>query len=403
MSYTGGYDTRYDTLTQGQLNALFSTAQWSGLSFEERLDACQEVANRYAAEHDVEPCLITHHPMEGSAYGEQFGNTIRLNTYLVRDGQFCTHYTDQNGNLCQARINAQAPSWNTLDTVYHEGTHGIQTQLGQIPGTYITPNMDWDLYRIQGIEKEAYAAGQSRTLQALADYEQATGKFDPARLDYFASARNDSFQSALSDAARHYNDPNIEQTLATVIQDRENNVVRSNASESYQAIYDLCDHYGIHASVDLSHFPEAVSALSAGTNPEAHAAAPPEEEADTQETQESITTPEEAEERDNGASTFTEDGLTAETGETGTADLSVADGMETEGAMELSGGEADYDDGSGELGAAPSAGESTGIPQDDGLDDGKSDGKGAGAGASLGGAALGNDGASQGNDDDYTP
>ena len=49
MSYTGGYDTRYDTLTQGQLNALFSSAQWAGLSFEERLDACQEVANRYAA------------------------------------------------------------------------------------------------------------------------------------------------------------------------------------------------------------------------------------------------------------------------------------------------------------------------------------------------------------------
>ena len=46
MSYTGGYDTRYDTLTQGQLHALFSSAQWAGLSFEERLDACQEVANR---------------------------------------------------------------------------------------------------------------------------------------------------------------------------------------------------------------------------------------------------------------------------------------------------------------------------------------------------------------------
>ena len=98
MSYTGGYETRYDTLPQGQLNALFSSAQWAGLSFAERLDACQEVANRYAAEHDVEPCLITHHPMEGSAYGEQFGSTIRLNTYLVRDGQFCTHFTDENGN-----------------------------------------------------------------------------------------------------------------------------------------------------------------------------------------------------------------------------------------------------------------------------------------------------------------
>ena len=288
MSYTGGYDTRYDTLTQGQLNALFSSAQWAGLSFEERLDACQEVANRYAAEHDVEPCLITHHPMEGSAYGEQFGSTIRLNTYLVRDGQFCTHFTDENGNRVESRIDALAPSWNTLDTVYHEGTHGIQTQLGQIPGTYITPNMDWDLYRIQGIEKDAYAAGQSRTLQALSDYEQATGKFDPARLDYFTSARNDSFQTALSDAARHYNDPNIEQTLATVIQDREDNVVRSNTSASYQAIYDLCENYGIHSSVNLSNSPQVVTRRR--PTPEAPRPPPPPEAAETQ-------APEETEER----------------------------------------------------------------------------------------------------------
>lgn len=403
MSYTGGYDTRYDTLTQGQLHALFSSAQWSGLSFEERLDACQEVANRYAAEHDVEPCLITHHPMEGSAYGEQFGSTIRLNTYLVRDGQFCTHFFDENGNRVENRIDALAPSWNTLDTVYHEGTHGIQTQLGQIPGTYITPNMDWDLYRIQGIEKEAYAAGQSRTLQALSDYEQTTGKFDPARLDYFTSARNDSFQTALSDAARHYNDPNIEQTLATVIQDREDNVVRSNTSASYQAIYDLCENYGIHSSVDLSNSPEAVSALAAGTNPEAHAAAPPEttETQAHEETEETTAVPEETEEHDAETPSLTDDGLTTETEDA--TDLSTEDGMESDGAVELSGGEADYDDGGGEVDAAPSAGESTGIIQDDGLDDGKSDGKGAGTGLSLGGAALGDDGATQDNDDDYTP
>lgn len=399
MSYTGGYDTRYDTLTQEQLNALFSSAQWNGLSFAERLDACQEVANRYAAEHDVEPCLITHHPMEGSAYGEQFGSTIRLNTYLVRDGQFCTHFIDENGNRCEVRTNAMAPNWNTLDTVYHEGTHGIQTQLGQIPDTYITPNMDWDLYRIQGIEKEAYAAGQSRTLQALSNYEQSTGKFDAARTEYFASARNDSFQSALADAAQHYNDPNIEQTLATVIQDRENNVVRSNASESYQAIYALCDSYDIHAAVDLSNTPEAVSALAAGTNPEAHAAAPPELASDTEESQdgqEATAAPEETAE-----STGIEDGLTGEVGEPGTTDLSVADGMESEGAVEPSGGEADYDDGGEAFDAAPNAGEAVGVPQDDGLGDGR--GAGTGLGISLGGAAVGGDGASPGNDDDYTP
>ena len=93
--------------------------------------------------------------------------------------------------------------------------------------------------------------------------------------------------------------------------------------------------------------------------------------------------------------------MTTETEEA--TDLSTEDGMESDGAVELSGGEADYDDGGGEVDAAPSAGESSGTIQDDGLDDGKSDGKGAGTGLSLGGAALGDDGATQDNDDDYTP
>ena len=71
------------------------------------------MANRYAAEHDVEPCLITHHPMEGSAYGEQFGSTIRLNTYLIRDGQFCTHFFDENGKSAQLADHSM-PSNNPL-------------------------------------------------------------------------------------------------------------------------------------------------------------------------------------------------------------------------------------------------------------------------------------------------
>ena len=180
--------------------------------------------------------------------------------------------------------------------------------------------------------------------------------------------------------------------MATVIQDREDNVVRSNTSASYQAIYDLCENYGIHSSADLSNAPEAVSALAAGTNPEAHAAAPPEatETQASPETEEATAILEEI-----------DDGLTSEPGEA--ADLSTEDGMEPGGAVELSGGEADYDDGGGEVDAAPSAGESGGTIQDDGLDDGKSDGKGAGTGLSLGGAAPGNDGATQNNDDDYTP
>lgn len=244
--------TIYENYSQQQLTALFSSDNWQTMSFTERMQACQEVENRYAAENNVQPCTVTHEPMNGACYGWQSGNTICLNTYLVADGQFCTQYPDQNGNIQTVRTDALAPGWNTLDTVYHEGTHGIQEQTGRMPSTYISPEMDGDLYRIQGIEKEAYAVGQSKTLDALSSYEKNAGHLDASRNEYLASVRNDSFQSALSEAAHKYNDPHIEQTLQTVIHDRENSIIRENTTASYNAINNLCDTYGIHASVDIT-------------------------------------------------------------------------------------------------------------------------------------------------------
>lgn len=243
--------TGYESLSQNQLHALFSSETWSSLSFSERINACQEVENRYAAERNVAPCSITHQQMDGAAYGWQSGQTICLNTSLVRDGCFNVTYRDENGAIQTAQIPAMAPGWNTLDTVYHEGTHGAQEATGNMPSTYISPDMDGDLYRIQGVEKEAYAIGQSRTLNALNEVETNSGRYDSARIDYFASVKNDSFQAALQDAAKHYNDPNIESTLQSVINDRENGVVPVNPSESYQSINTLCDNYGIHSSVDV--------------------------------------------------------------------------------------------------------------------------------------------------------
>ncbi len=236
-------DTKYSGYSLNQLHALFSTEQWNSLSFSDRLSACQEVENRYAAENNVEPCTVTFQPMEGKRYGWQNGDRITLNSHLLSDGQFVTH-----GVQHEARVGVLAPGWNTLDTVYHEGTHGIQEKTGNMPDTYINPDMDQDLYRIQGIEKQAFAQGQLRTLEAMQTYEKESGKLDPDHDDYLASVRNDSFQSALADAAKHYNDPNIEKTVNDVIHDRDAGIVRENPSASYKAVNDLCDSYGIGAS-----------------------------------------------------------------------------------------------------------------------------------------------------------
>lgn len=263
------YNTNYESYSQSQLTALFSSDTWKSLSFSQRLNACQEVENRYAAENNVHPCTITYQPMNGACYGWQNGNTICLNSYLLQDGQFCTKFKNSYGNVQSIRTDVLAPGWNTLDTVFHEGTHGIQEQSGRMPSTYINPEMDDDLYRIQGIEKEAYANGQRRTLEALFNYEKEVGHMDSERDEYIASVKADSFQAALINASQNYNDPNIEQTLQTVINDRENGISRTNTSESYNAINNLCDDHGLHSAVDVSTISSTQTIQPNFENPEA--------------------------------------------------------------------------------------------------------------------------------------
>ena len=233
--------SHFDSLSKAELHALFSGPVWETLNFQNRLEACQEVENRYAAENGVPPCTVKAKHMQGATYGYQYKNTIALNRSLLQDGTFLTEFTDLNGRTQRVKTKTLAPGWNMLDTVYHEGTHGIQTALGRMPRTYITPGTDEDLYRIQEVEKEAFAVGQWKTLNALSDTEPYTGCQDPSRSEYLAYVKEDSFQKALDASVLHYNDPDIEQTLRDVIHDRDYGITRFQASDSYQAVNDLCD------------------------------------------------------------------------------------------------------------------------------------------------------------------
>ncbi|MCR4642140.1 MAG: hypothetical protein K5697_08945 [Lachnospiraceae bacterium] len=259
--------TGYEDLSQVQLHTLFSSGQWSFLSFEDRMNACQEVENRYAAENHVAPCTVVPRQMDGGTYGWQSGRIICLNESLVKDGCFSVTYTDENQLSQTSLVPVEAPNWNVLDTVYHEGTHGIQESLGMVPDTYVTCDTDRDLYRIQKIEKEAYAQGQNRTLQAIGEVERETGLSDPEKGNYVTYIRNDSFQSSLRDAELRYNDPDIENTLAQVIYDRDYGIIPKEPSESYQIINRLCDEQEkcLNAARDLGITTEADGLSPDGT------------------------------------------------------------------------------------------------------------------------------------------
>ena len=253
--------TGYENYSQNQLHALFSTEKWSQLSFENRIKACQEVENRYASEFGVTPCSVIVKQMDGAAYGWQKGNTICLNTFLIRDGLFRVEYQGSSGQSVQAEVSALAPGWNMLDTIYHEGTHGIQEAKGLTPTTYISPQTDRDFYRIQIIEKEAYAVGQSRTLDALLEWEHNTGKLDPSRQEYIDCVKNDSYRNAVYDAAQHYRDPYIEKTLNSVVENRDQNHIPESPSASYLAINTLCEGQVFYAAEPDNSFSEKLNSV----------------------------------------------------------------------------------------------------------------------------------------------
>ncbi len=250
--------TRYSDLSQSSLHALFTHEAWQKATPEERLDALQEVSDRFAQENGIQPCVITKEEMDGFTYGYQsnsYGtNFITINSHVIDEGKFVTNVYDNEGKLTETvEENVSAPGWNLLDTTYHETEHAIQRETGQMHDTYIGPGGtdengnqipgDYDLYRIGPEERDAFATGQGKTIAAIMLNEAETGKADPDKDDYMASVLADSYENALSNAKEHFGDENVQETLDMVIQDRDNGVVRENPSPCYQAISQICDDY----------------------------------------------------------------------------------------------------------------------------------------------------------------
>ncbi len=233
--------TGFENYSRVELHSLFSSRNWENLPFHQRLRACQEVENRYAIENETSPCLVTYKQMEGPTCGVQINGTIYLNTSFLKEGVFISHDPFVPTNVYETRV--PAANWTMLDTIYHEGTHGIQEQQDRMFATYIESEMDYDLYRIQGVEKEAYEKGAKHTLAAIDEVERYTGNIDPQKETYLESIEAESYENSLNNAIRNYNDPDIENTLQEVIISKDFDYNRDNTSESFQRISEMYDDY----------------------------------------------------------------------------------------------------------------------------------------------------------------
>lgn len=253
-----GYPTKYASLDSACLQCLFASDNWRNhMSCQDRLQACQEVENRLAQERGTLPRAVVPRPMDGKTYGFQSGACIVMNEHMLRDNAFYISYRDENGADVTAKVEIDAVSWQTLDTVYHEDWHGAQQDMNSptLMREYIDPTFsgDYDLYRIQGCEKEAFAVGNDRTLDALRSVQARTGQCDPEQAAYLAAIRAESFDEALARAEAKYDGADIEQTLAQVGEDRYSGVFSPNPSEAYQridSVYDLQAHRQLQALIN---------------------------------------------------------------------------------------------------------------------------------------------------------
>ena len=233
--------TPFSALSQTSLGSRFQSQVWDRLPYEARLSLCQEMENRLAARQGLQPRTITAQPMENKRYGVQRGDTIVLNSHLLRDGVFRSTYLDANNVPRTFEITVPAAGWNLYDTICHEHTHGVQWDEGraQTYVSYISPNRDYPLYRIQPDEREAFAVGQKETLEAIARVEAAIGRELPEKANYLATVREEAYEPALARAQMCYGDPGVQEVLDQVVFDRENGVTPDSPSLTYTYISEV--------------------------------------------------------------------------------------------------------------------------------------------------------------------
>ena len=220
------FRTRYSDLTDSQVNELFREETWSSLDPSRRLDALQELEVRTALACGNRPCEVRTEDMNGYLFGGYADDEIVLNRHLVEEGGFVTDFG--NGEVVFDRVdglNAQM-----MDTIHHENYHAYQDQVihGEIRHSdaaeaelwaanwpseqYIDCNDPSGCYRIQSLERTAFAHGEACTKEAFAEIEAKYGQ-DHGYRDYLEDIQRYSYDDALDDAIDISGDEHIRDTL----------------------------------------------------------------------------------------------------------------------------------------------------------------------------------------------
>lgn len=221
------FHTRYGDLTNEQVNELYRSDTWEGLSHGERLDALQELENRSAVELGNKPCEVMLKPMEGAYGAYQDGGRIYLNKSLVETGDLVVH--NENGDVL-ASFHPDDTNAQLMDTIHHENYHAYQyeaingivnhenaAEVEQWKANwpvekYIRANDPEHCYRLQSVEKSAFSNGEAQTKRAFEAIEAKYG-IDAGYQSYLESISENSFEHELEQAQAITGDANIENSV----------------------------------------------------------------------------------------------------------------------------------------------------------------------------------------------
>lgn len=232
------YPTRYTELTNAEVNELYRSETWEGLSRDERLDALQELENRSAGSLGNLPCEVELEHMNGAQYGVYCDGVIYVNESLVENGEFTVQYEDSTtDSYSPTDTNAQL-----MDTIHHENYHAYQddTIHGRVEHDNVAEVEQWkandeyyirdgQFYRLQSLEKSAFEHGEAQTKAAFEEIEAKYGA-DAGYRDYLENIEG-GYEKAVAHAER-FGDENIAGTLNQTILDKyQANHAESNTND----------------------------------------------------------------------------------------------------------------------------------------------------------------------------
>lgn len=211
--------TGYENYSRSEINHLFRDEEWSMLQSSERRHICQELENRLASDRGTMPRQIFYEDIEGTTFGYQYRDTITLNSNLIEYGGFRIEDDETHQNLLYSK---PTPGWQIYTTICHEDTHGVQEDEGRIQTarSYLNSSVDYDLYRLQPSEREAFAKGYTMTLEAMEQEQREFGGMENEIETYENDIAPNDYERRLQEAKDKYGD-NIQERLDRVVAERE--------------------------------------------------------------------------------------------------------------------------------------------------------------------------------------